>query len=502
MNRLTTFAKMLILLIIVGATAGIIYFTGAAEKLSKSGFIGGSSGEATLIVNTYCGFEPIVWGNGGLEGSDDSYFSKEFGLKLKIIVMDDFEACRGAFKNDEAQIAYCTLDALPVEMSSSGTMTDARYFMLLNHSAGADAIVVTQGISDIPSLKGKSVAFAEGTASHTLLLNTLETSGLTMSDIKPVIVSDGIAAAEAFKAKQVDAACVWAPDDEDCLKAVKGSKILTSTAQAASMVSDGLIAKKEWLENNKDLAKKIVKAILWANSEIKNNPDKFKEGAEAFAKAFDTDVDFALASASKINYATLADESRWLGFESDYTGMTGEEIYTKMSRTYSSLGLCKAVLPWSKATYLDIVEEVIGENDIPNEQGPSSTKEHKFEAPSVEDVTATAMSNKKVTINFPTAGYILDNEARSVIDREFVGIAKQFSTMRIRVEGNTDDTGNYDSNVSLSKARAQSVVNYLIGEGMPRNRFIVVGNGPKKAREAGVTGSSEAYRTTEFQLLP
>ena len=96
----------------------------------------------------------------------------------------------------------------------------------------------------------------------------------------------------------------------------------------------------------------------------------------------------------------------------------------------------------------------------------------------------------------------MDNNAQTIIDREFVDIAMQFGNARIRVEGNTDDTGNYDSNVKLSQARAQSVVNYLINEyKMNKNRFIVVGNGPKHARANGVTGANEAYRTTEFQLL-
>jgi NitT/TauT family transport system substrate-binding protein len=116
--------------------------------------------------------------------------------------------------------------------------------------------------------------------------------------------------------------------------------------------------------------------------------------------------------------------------------------------------------------------------------------------------SVAAISNKKVTINFPTAGYTLDNEARAIIDRQFVDIAQQFSNSRIRVEGNTDNTGNYDSNVALSKKRAQAVVDYLVNEyGMNKNRFIVVGNGPKRAVQDGVNGSNENYRTTDFNLI-
>ncbi len=60
-------------------------------------------------------------------------------------------------------------------------------------------------------------------------------------------------------------------------------------------------------------------------------------------------------------------------------------------------------------------------------------------------------------------------------------LSKAFANNRIRIEGNTDNTGNHDLNVVLSKKRAQSVVNYLVTTyQMPQNRFIVVGNGPDK----------------------
>ena len=243
-----------------------------------------------------------------------------------------------------------------------------------------------------------------------------------------------------------------------------------------------------------------MEGILWANSEIKYNKDAFNEGAGVFAKAFETDKEFALASASKINYATLDDEKNWFGMNGNYSGMTGERIYTKMSRTYTDIGLAKSVMPWMKIVYPDILEMVISNNKLSNNQGATAAK--KFTAPTENMKTEAALSTKKVTINFPTAGYTLDNTAQSIIDREFVDIAMQFGNARIRVEGNTDDTGNYDNNVKLSQARAQAVVNYLINEyKMNKNRFIVVGNGPKHARANGVTGASDAYRTTEFQLL-
>ena len=92
-----------------------------------------------------------------------------------------------------------------------------------------------------------------------------------------------------------------------------------------------------------------------------------------------------------------------------------------------------------------------------------------------------------MTINFPVNGDILDNDARALIDREFVPIAKQFNNTRIRIEGNTD---NRAYNESLSSRRAQAVANYLIND-----------YGPKNAIRDGVQGSNINYRTTDFMLV-
>ncbi len=60
------------------------------------------------------------------------------------------------------------------------------------------------------------------------------------------------------------------------------------------------------------------------------------------------------------------------------------------------------------------------------------------------------------------------------------------------VEGNTDSTGARATNVSLSKKRAQAVVDYLGSEWeFPTERFVVRGNGPDKASCDASNPSSE-----------
>lgn len=500
--RLTTAGRILLAVIVAAAVCLTAYFVLRDKDIDLNVFGGSSKSDITIIVDTYTGWAPIIWGNGGLDGSEDSEFYKRFGIKLRIVNMDDFEACRAAWKNGDADMAFVTLDSYPVEMSGSGTMTEARYFMIHNFSAGADAIVVNKTINTVADLKGKRIAFSEGTASHSLLLNTLEAAGLKNSDIEQVKTGYGSDVAQTFKAKQVDAAVVFTPDDDDCVAAVPGAKVLTSTKQANTLVTDGFIAKKEWLEKNPELAKKFIQALLWANSEITYNEDKYNEACQAFSTALDIPLDFVLNVGKKINFATLQDNVNWFGLDPLYAGVTGEKLYSKMSRVYTELGLTKSVLGWNRVSDSRFIEELMAKNELDNEQGVNATKARKFTAPTAEMAKAPEISARKVVINFPTDGYTLDVEAQSIIDEQFAPTAVQFNQVRIRVEGNTDNTGNRYHNVELSKKRAQAVVDYLVREyNIDSNRFVVVGNGPDHAIRDGIVGSNENYRTTDFELI-
>jgi outer membrane protein OmpA-like peptidoglycan-associated protein len=49
--------------------------------------------------------------------------------------------------------------------------------------------------------------------------------------------------------------------------------------------------------------------------------------------------------------------------------------------------------------------------------------------------------------------------------------------MSIRLEGNTDFVGDKAVNQRLSELRAQSILEYLVSRGVPRERMVAKGNG-------------------------
>ncbi|MFC4293493.1 OmpA family protein [Novosphingobium tardum] len=68
--------------------------------------------------------------------------------------------------------------------------------------------------------------------------------------------------------------------------------------------------------------------------------------------------------------------------------------------------------------------------------------------------------------------------------------------MRFSIEGHTDAVGTRESNLDLSKRRAQAVVDYLVGKGADRARFDVRGYGFDRPLE-GTSAASAANRRVE-----
>lgn len=480
-------------------------FNGNGKKKVKTATFGkGSNDVITLGTNTYVGFGPYLWLNRGTEPNESCPLYQEYGIKLKIVIQDDFLAGRAAFLNGDIDVIYCTADSWPVECGVESEMMNAGacFFNISNWSRGADAIVVKNSINNVSDLKGKRIATSKGTASHTLLLNVLETSSISENDVTIYEVEDGVQAANVFRAGKVDACVCYSPDDQE-IESTGLGKVLISTKQASNIICDGLIAKKEYLEKNEENVSKLIAALLWANSKMKD-PEVIRETSKYFARAYDTDEVFFTEGNKNVYYVTLGDEANFFGLSTTYTGITGQELYNKMARTYSSLGRVKAPQSWYKVSSSHIIEGLM-ENGayhdlVQGNQKAEAVRSFTEANSSLE--TATAISNKKVTINFPVNSDLLDHEAKTLIDQEFVDIAKQFSGARIRIEGNTDNTGSDAINKPLSKRRAQAVADYLVKEyGFDPNRFIVVGNGSAHAIAAGSTGSDKRFRTTDFQLI-
>jgi NitT/TauT family transport system substrate-binding protein len=187
-----------------GGTASV-----AGPKLNKSEI----QDVVKIGVVTWGGYAGGQYFNGGFKASKESRYFKEYGILVEFVLMDDFDASRAAWKSNDINLQWITADAFPTEAVALKEFNPKIIFQA-DWSRGGDAIVVRPGISKVSDLKGKKVAVAYGTPSHTFILWLLEANNMTFRDVELVQVKSAIDAAAMAKSGSVDAAVVWSPDDE------------------------------------------------------------------------------------------------------------------------------------------------------------------------------------------------------------------------------------------------------------------------------------------------
>ena len=481
--------------------------TGLMAKGDSSGDIEGSGSGIpaaagpnkciTVGVVTWPGYAGGEYWNNGFEDNEGSRYHKD-GICVNFKLMDDFAASRAAFRGNKVDLMWSTIDSFPTE--SGGFGENVRFLFQADWSRGGDAIVVRKGIGSVADLSGKKIAVAEGTPSHTFLLWMLDMGGLSMMDVTIIKQNSAIDAATAFKSGNVDAAVVWSPDDSDCVKSVAGSSILINTKKATHIISDGFFIKESTYQRRKPELVKLVRGWLQGAKEI-------NESAAAKAQAIKILQTPPLKgiepdAIDNVRLTTYGDNLEFFGLNPGYTGVTGKQLYEKMTTVYGKLNLATNPLPWDKIVDLDFIKGL----DLDAAQGGVAEKKATFSAPTAAIAQSKAIASKPVRVSFASGSSVLDENAKSLIEDRFVEAAKAFPGQHIRVIGNTDNTGNAAVNTRISKERARAVVEYLVTQqGFDRNRFSPSngeGVGPINPLCTDDTPACLAKnRRTDFQIL-
>jgi len=506
-RKLTPFSKILIVIVVI---AGLYFLFNKLrdpqvkdkiEEVTSGKTKDGYKDVVNVGVVTWGGYAGGQYFNEGFEANNDSRFYKDYGFKVNFEVIDDFDASRDAFKNGSIDLMWATIDAFPTEVEGLSQYQPQVVFQA-DWSRGGDAVVARRGINRVSDLRGKKIAVAPMTPSHSFLIWLLEASDMTTNDVKIIEVPSAIDAADAFKSNTVDAAVVWSPDDADCVSKVAGSKVLESTRNATHIIADVFVAKKEFIETHKEQLRDLYEGWMIGASELNGSSSNKRKAAQILADGLSQPEDFCYDAINNVRLATHGDNQNFFGLNTSYNGVTGEELYNKMKIKYDELGYSTAgAKSWRLLSTKDLVTRT-SLSGVDHE----SEKQKEFTAVDDDLATKESLSSKKVSISFRTGEYRLGENAKQLIDLQFTPIAKAFANARIRIEGNTDNVGNRGSNISLSKKRAQSVADYLINEhNMPTNRFIITGNGPDKPVDGCEQNQNETCRSknrrTDFELV-
>ncbi|HET6951216.1 MAG TPA: ABC transporter substrate-binding protein [Acidimicrobiales bacterium] len=256
--------------------------------------------------------DPIVLGYSAWPGwfpwkvAEEQGILQEVGVEVELKWFDDYLQSLTALSAGQLDGNSQTLNDTLVGVSAG----DDQVVVLVNdNSAGNDAIIVDASINSIEDLRGKSIAAEPGVVDHFLLLQGLDSVGMTEADIQFSGLPTADAAA-AFSSGQFDATGVFAPFTLQALERA-GSKVLFDSADFPGSIPDFLVLNRSVVEERPEDVQKLIDAWYLTQEWIAAHPD---EANEIMAKQ---------AGISPDEYASLAGGTRIFTAEEALASLNG-----------------------------------------------------------------------------------------------------------------------------------------------------------------------------------
>ena len=109
--------------------------------------------------------------------------------------------------------------------------------------------------------------------------------------------------------------------------------------------------------------------------------------------------------------------------------------------------------------------------------------------------------NEEAGVHFDTAKSNVKGTSAETLNK-LAEIFKEYPKTVILIEGHTDSAGPDDYNMNLSKQRAESVTNYLIGRGIAASRFTTKWYGENQPKADNATAEGKAQnRRVELGII-
>lgn len=238
---------------------------------------------AGVVLSGVAAAEPLkirysTWvGYGPLFLAREKGFFKEENVDVDLINMEVPKEGFFALAAGRLDGVVSTIDTMVLYLK---TGKEYQYVLALDDSAGGDGIVARKEITSLKDLKGKKVAFDEGSVSQFFLNVLLKEAGLAQKDIEAVNMSAGDSGA-AFVAGKVDAAVTWEPWLTKGKSAPHGH-LLVDSSKTPGLITDVLIFRRDVIEKRGREVQGVVNAWNKAVAYWEKNP---KESNEIMAKA-------------------------------------------------------------------------------------------------------------------------------------------------------------------------------------------------------------------------
>ncbi len=281
--------------------------------------------------------------------------------------------------------------------------------------------------------------------------------------------------------RPIDGCATWTPGDKMVFDKLNGYTDIASTKEFNNQMATTVIAVKEWSDKHPDIVSNILKSSFTASNQMKQFDDWRVRASEAVQKTYQIEtpeywynmfqgmkgekagISYSMGGSRVFNHADVK----------QYYGMTDgtnryEAVYSQVSNYLTELnpfGFNEnvkgvGVVPYEQAVNLSFVENIQMSEE---ESGDAYTSDYSEEKTEV-------MASGEWNITFDVGSANISSSSEQVL-ASIYNLLVQAEDTKLKLDGHTDNTGNSESNHKLSKDRAQAVVNFLRGKGIPQGRF-------------------------------
>ena len=277
--------------------------------------------------------------------------------------------------------------------------------------------------------------------------------------------------------RKIDGATTWTPGDKLAFESLTGFTDIVSTKDFVNQMATSIVVIKEWAIVHEKEVIGMLKSTYIANNQIKQYDQWARKASECVSQTYNFEtpnywykmfkgekgvkagLGYSVGGTRVFNYA---DAMQYYGVSDGKNRY--KSVYDQVSFYLTDLnpfGFNEAnpegPIPYDDAVNLYFLKSITG-LDV------SKVKQIDY-----TETKTKVMADGNWSIQFRTASSEIENS--DAVLETIYNLLVQAEDTKLRIIGYTDNQGNPASNVVLSKNRANSVVDYLVGRGISRNRI-------------------------------
>ncbi|MBE2214939.1 MAG: OmpA family protein [Opitutaceae bacterium] len=237
-----------------------------------------------LELSEYAGYAGLIVANGGLAPSEESYFFKNHGFKVRITISE--EESWDALNSGRIGGSATTVDVLAVYAKTFQAVVPAQ----IGFSRGSDAIVVLNDIKRVNQLAGRTVVASQFTEADFFIRYLASEAGLEVKaldvgeapdpeKINLVYAEDSFEGGDLFARlinegrTDIAGAVLWGSKIQEVLESTQGKTRVLVDNRNLLVVADVLVVNKPFAQANPKVVEGLVDGLLAGNDMVRTNPD-------------------------------------------------------------------------------------------------------------------------------------------------------------------------------------------------------------------------------------